>query len=913
MSHRNTASDNTASDHNASDHSDYNDSDYTALDQNALDQAALDQTVLDRTALDHADLGHTDFDQTALDPAALDRTALDKTSQHSMALTGQDHTARDPLVPEPTAIVTNQSTSTAESELETAVKRQKKWSSIFRYVNYLLLAIWSITAAATTSLNFKLAQTWERQIQTLFFELRGSMPPPDNIVILTIDDASLGQGESYRAEPERLSYLEPIQAWPWKRAAYAKVIDKVMRAGAKTVALDVVFSTPSSYGAADDRALESVLRRYGERIVLAAKYSNPDDKSRQGLMTQLVEPLEQFRAARRGLINLPVEPDGRIHQFGHQVIDEFAQTQLQGTELATTVPVPFAEAILQAAQIPYVPPQRRSLPPPLSWVSAGTISANQIFYYGPHQSFQHIPFFYVLDPTTWTDYLESGKLFKDKVVVIGSTSILHQDFHPTPFGQTWLHPNPLFGVEVQANAVATLQANRAIADLIPSMGGRGLMVLIAVGVIGWCISRLRSPLHQGLVAVGGAIAWIGLSYGLFIGGRLIIPAAVPVAAIMMTGLSELVMGTAKEQIRKQQLRLTLKHYASIPIIKEIISQQDDLQDLLISREEAIFGKLLANRYRIVKLLGSGGFGEVYVSEDTQRPGNPLCVVKQLRLVSENMDMLKLMRQQFVIEAEALEQLGKHDQIPQLLAYFEEEQEFYLVQELINGLSLRSELLIKKRLSVLEVVALLHDLLLVLVFIHDQGVIHRDIKPTNVIRRAEDDKLVLVDFGIAKQLPQDILDGSSQRQFTVGWGTSGYMPPEQAVGRPNFSSDLYALGMMAIEALIGMSPARFQRDEMGEVLWKENAPPMSPEMFTMLQTMVRHDFNQRYTSANDALTVLTGLPEFTQWELQAAEWQKQSLTTSKTDMAARKTFNPHLPTPEDDLDADLETKTWSEYQ
>ncbi len=845
---------------------------------------------------------------TASDQSPLDHTALANTRQYDPP---EGNTVNDPLVADPTQIVTNQPSPTATSELETAVKRQKKWGFIFRYVNYLLLAIWSFSAAATTSLNFKLGQVLERQMQTLFFELRGATPAPDNIVILAIDDASLGQGEFYRAEPQRLSYLEPLQAWPWKRAAYAKVIDQLMRAGAKTVALDVVFSTPSSYGAADDRALETVLRRYGDRVVLAAKYSNPDDKNSHGLMTQLVEPLEQFRTARRGLINLPVEADGRIHQFGHQVINDFAQTQLQGTELAETAPLPFAEAILQAAKIPYIPPQRKTLPPPISWIWQGTLPANQIFYYGPHQSFQHIPFFYVLDPANWTDFLQSGQLFKDKVVVIGSTSILHQDFHPTPFGQTWIHRDPLFGVEVQANAVATLQANRAIADLIPSVAGQGLLVLIAVGVVGWGVSRLRSPLHQALVALGGAIAWTALSYGLFIGG-LLIPTAVPVAAIALTGLSELVMGTGKEQIRKQQLRLTLKHYASIPIIKEIISQQDDLQDLLVSREEAIFGKLLANRYRIVKLLGAGGFGEVYVSEDTQRPGNPLCVVKQLRLVSENVDMLKLMRQQFVIEAEALEQLGKHDQIPQLLAYFEEEQEFYLVQELINGLSLRSELLIKKRLSTLEVVALLHDMLLVLEFIHDQGVIHRDIKPTNVIRRAEDDKLVLVDFGIAKQLPQDILDGSSQRQFTVGWGTSGYMPPEQAVGRPNFSSDLYALGMMAIESLIGMSPARFQRDEMGEVVWRDTAPPMSSEMATMLQTMVRHNFNQRYASANDALTVLRGLPEFTQWEHQVAEWQQQSLTLSPAELTARKTLNPYLPSPEDDLDAELETKTWTEH-
>ena len=162
------------------------------------------------------------------------------------------------------------------------------------------------------------------------------------------------------------------------------------------------------------------------------------------------------------------------------------------------------------------------------------------------------------------------------------------------------------------------------------------------------------------------------------------------------------------------------------------------------------------------------------------------------------DFLQLAQRLFNTEAETLEKLGRHDQIPQLLAYFQEDKEFYLVQDFIEGHSLRDELL-GKRLPESQVVALLKDILGILDFIHSYGVIHRDIKPSNIIRRKWDGRLVLIDFGAVKQLHTQIAD--AVEGYTIGIGTSGFAPPEQLMGQPGFSSDIYALGIVGIQAVI----------------------------------------------------------------------------------------------------------------
>jgi serine/threonine protein kinase len=162
-------------------------------------------------------------------------------------------------------------------------------------------------------------------------------------------------------------------------------------------------------------------------------------------------------------------------------------------------------------------------------------------------------------------------------------------------------------------------------------------------------------------------------------------------------------------------------------------------------------KILTGRYQIIRILGEGGFGKTYLAKDNHLPGNPLCVVKQLKIRTINPDVLPKARELFDREARILQKLGSHPQIPKLYAFFDENNEFYLVQDYIEGLTLEKEIEEKQVLSESEVIFLLQDVLSILKFVHQENVIHRDIKPANLIRRKGDNKFVLIDFGAVKQI------------------------------------------------------------------------------------------------------------------------------------------------------------------
>lgn len=267
-------------------------------------------------------------------------------------------------------------------------------------------------------------------------------------------------------------------------------------------------------------------------------------------------------------------------------------------------------------------------------------------------------------------------------------------------------------------------------------------------------------------------------------------------------------------------------------------------------------KLLGGRYKVIYVLGSGGFGQTYVAEDIQRPGNPKCVVKHFKPANQDPDFLEVGRRLFLTEAATLEKLGRHDQIPRLLAYFEEEQEFYLVQELIEGHSLSAELLPGKQLSESYAIELLEEVLNILQYVHAQGVIHRDIKPNNLIRRHSDRKLVLIDFGAVKAIETQIAAEPKDRiDITVGIGTQGYMPNEQLAGKPRFNSDIYALGMIGIKALTGIKPSELpQTAKSQEISWRDLAQT-SDELAAILNKMVRYHFSDRYQSATEVLEAI----------------------------------------------------------
>ncbi|MBG1268514.1 serine/threonine-protein kinase [Nostoc sp. WHI] len=256
--------------------------------------------------------------------------------------------------------------------------------------------------------------------------------------------------------------------------------------------------------------------------------------------------------------------------------------------------------------------------------------------------------------------------------------------------------------------------------------------------------------------------------------------------------------------------------------------------------------LLDGHYRILKVLNDGKKGKTYVVEDVNLPGSQF-IVKQLLPPSSNPQSLTILRRLFASKAETLEKLEQeHNQIQKLVAHFEENEEFYIVQEFIPGNPFTDEIIQGQPLKEDQVISLLSEILEILVTIHSYGVIHRDIKPANIIRRESDKKLVLVNFGAVNEAMNNPI------------GNLEYTPIEQVNSNLKYNSDIYALGIVAIAALLGLptnqiSKLRSQKNRLtGEIVWRNKNLKVDRKLAKIINKMVRFNYRQRYQYATEVL-------------------------------------------------------------
>jgi serine/threonine-protein kinase len=260
-------------------------------------------------------------------------------------------------------------------------------------------------------------------------------------------------------------------------------------------------------------------------------------------------------------------------------------------------------------------------------------------------------------------------------------------------------------------------------------------------------------------------------------------------------------------------------------------------------------RLFRDRYRVLKKLGQGGFGVTYLAQMALLPGEPYCVIKQLCPKASSDPSLERAKVRFRREARALASLGSHSQIPQLLDYFTTGGEFYLVQEYVHGETLAQEVRRAGRLTEAQVKYFLREIIPVVRFIHLNRVVHRDIKPPNIIRSERDRRLVLIDFGAVREFLADVDDGgaASATQFV---GTPGFAPPEQLALRPCYASDIYALGVTCLYLLTARTPIEFDQDPLtGMIRWHHTAT-VSPHLTTVLDKMLMPDACDRYSTVDE---------------------------------------------------------------
>jgi len=424
-------------------------------------------------------------------------------------------------------------------------------------LSYALIILWALLGAIATALNPLELQALEQQVQNLFYAVRGRETSPSNIVILAIDDESRAQGEFYKDSPKKYPYLEPIQEWPWRRAAYAQAIDRLMGAGARSVSVDMILADPSRYGPEDDQQLQRVLRKYPGRITLAIQYLEADTPLGQLLQLEPVNPDLVTNSLSIGFINYLPHADGSFTSLASTYREQrLKPANLSGTSLS------FAEATLNAAKVSY-PPKK----------------GDGIFFYGPGRTFPTIPFWYVLDPQNWKNYLHEGRDFKDKIVLIGPTANDLQDFQVTPVDTR------MPGVEIHANSIATLQANRAVTNILANSLQRSIATFLGVAAVGLSLSLLvKRTVPRSALTLATALTWGSISGVMFLTAQMIVPTAVPVLTIALGGLSSLGIGAIGDQLEKLRFRQTLERYVSAAIVREILDQPDDYAALLQGRK-----------------------------------------------------------------------------------------------------------------------------------------------------------------------------------------------------------------------------------------------------------------------------------------------------------------------------------------
>ncbi len=541
---------------------------------------------------------------------------------------------------------------------------------------------------------------------------------------------------------------------------------------------------------------------------------------------------------------------------------------------------------------------------------------------------------------TLTEVLQ-GKLtpqqVQGKMVLIGASAPSIDDAFYTPYSQGDVGkrmPGVMVHAQVASQLVSTALEGRRLLWYLPD-GAELLLILFWSGVGAGAVSQGvgDGSIHRRVGKVdrsqvwrvgGGLLLWGGMvGSGLFLGGWLPVVSTGLSLALSMAGMLGYQIYQQQQQakviaqlLREQSedlalLRSLLKEQPTVDLDRS--STQSITLDLpshdwtttamppegLITPKNYADSQINAEdqdtaiappytpppkktlnqgRYVIEKVLGSGGFGKIYIATDTQQSSQSTqspkitCVIKHLQPARKDARFLQVARRLFRTEGEILAQLGLHSQIPELIAYFEEENDFYLVEEHIPGFPLSHDLKSGQRWDVAQVLDFLQQLLTVLDFIHRRGVIHRDLKPSNIIKTPAG-KLVLIDFGAVKQItPQEpnfdrsgIFDPSGgiseQANWTIAIGTRGYSPPEQYAGQPGFGSDIYALGIIAIQALTGIHPLNFPIDVgTGEVDWHQfvNIPE---ELKQIIDQMVRFHFRDRYQSARKILTDLKSLPPY----------------------------------------------------
>ncbi|MBE9215772.1 CHASE2 domain-containing protein [Plectonema cf. radiosum LEGE 06105] len=704
------------------------------------------------------------------------------------------------------------------------------------WLRTILVTSLAVTVLVLLARELKWLQRWELRAYDEMMLLRPSQPPDKRILLVTVTDKDLQQQKNPLSDETINQLLNKIQSYQPRliglhTSLYIKNIQQ----------------TNLAAGIPKDNIIVGCVFQGMDKT--ATEIPPPPNFSEDNIgFNDLVT--DNDNVVRRGLLFQTPFPNSKCntnYSFASRLAVDYLDQQ--GIEHG------FSGNIFSLNQVPI---------PHLKKNSGGYINLDYkgsqilINYRNPHN---------IAHTVTLTQLL-TGKvnpnLIQDRLVIIGTNARSLDRGVLTPYSiseDQAATVSPLFiHAQMTSQIISAVLDGRPIIWYLPEwleilwIGGWSLFG----GVLAWYIRR---PFLLLLVSGVTLTSLVGICYLLIVqaGWLPVVPSAI---ALVFTSVAVIGYTSYQTQLQTKFIILEVeKQKVAIEQLNTLLNETTGIQDaprkqIVISGAAISTASscLLSNRYKITRVLAQGGFGCTYLAKDTQRPGSPTCVVKQLMPARRDTRFLQVARRLFDSEAEILELLGKHSQIPELYAFFEEEQEFYLVQQFIPGHPLSDELPPHQDIKNENyVINMLTELLEILAFIHQRQVIHRDIKPGNIIRCSQDNRLVLIDFGAVK-----LMQPQSKEQTelaTVAIGTRGYTPPEQFAGHPRLSSDIYALGMIAIQALTGLNPHELRsHSDTGSPEWREWAQ-VSDKLAAILDKMVSYHASERYKSAVEALEAI----------------------------------------------------------
>jgi adenylate cyclase len=399
-------------------------------------------------------------------------------------------------------------------------------------------------------------RVWERGVEQQLLLLRGPRRPPPKVVLVTVDDATLQQGDWFEEEGRIPDWAKGVGSLPWPRATYGMVAEKLLQAGARAVAVNVVFEGPSGKGPADDDALELRLRRYPGRVALAAEMLESDDAQGAGALT-FVRP-ERFLAAIGGTGSLGLT------------------NILAGTSSEPSRhPEAYASGVLPARGAEGHSALSSTLLRLGGQRSRQDDRASALNFYGPEGSFLRLPAWEVLDPERWKNHPLRQDV-KGALVLLGPVVAQGTDGYPTPFGR-------LSGLEVLATATANSLQGDGLQPWPRSAPGRALLALLPLLLVlaaarRWSDLRWRLALVVLVLVVQGAVVVVALQQA-----NRWLPLLAPSSGLVLLGL--LYGGDAylREGQERRRLRRTFERYVAPGVVAEILSDPESAQGILRGR------------------------------------------------------------------------------------------------------------------------------------------------------------------------------------------------------------------------------------------------------------------------------------------------------------------------------------------